>query len=335
MEILSFFPFIVSFFVILLAMPWWIKKAKMVGLVWKDFNKFSEKMVAGGGGLIVIFGFLIGILFFIMIRIFWYSDTSTSLQLMAIITSILIISIIGFIDDLLVKRSGDLYVGFKQWQKPLLTLIAALPIVVINAGVSQINIPLFGLVDLMLFYPFLIVPVFIVVASNAFNLIAGYNGLEAGMGIIMTFTLGFLAWTNGLGWLAVVAFCMGFSLLAFYFFNRVPAKVFPGDILTYSVGALLGILGIIGNMEGAVIILFIPYGFEFFLKLRGKLKKQSYALPNENGTIIPRYKKVYGVEHFMHRFLIKLGIRVTEKRLVWSILIIEILLAFIVLLIYA
>lgn len=330
MESLSFFPFIISFFVTLLAMPWWIRKANLVGLAWKDFNKFSEKMVAGSGGLIVIFGFLIGMLSFITIRIFYFNDTSTSLHLMAIVASILMVALIGFIDDLLGRK-----MGLKQWQKPLLTLLAALPIVVINAGVSQVTIPFLGLVDLMLFYPFLIVPIVIIVASNAFNLIAGYNGLESGMGIIITLTLGFLAWTNGLGWLAVVAFCMAFSLIAFYIFNKVPAKAFPGDILTYSVGALAGILGILGNMEGAVIILFIPYGFEFFLKLRGRLKKESYALPNEDGTIRPRYNKIYGVEHFMHRFLMKLGVRVTERKLVWSILIIEILLAFVVLLIYA
>jgi len=330
MEILSFFPFIISFFVTLFIVPWWIKRAKNAKIVGKDVNKLNQEEIAEAGGITVIFGFLIGLLFFIMIRIFWYNDTSTSLSLMAIIASILIMAFIGFIDDILEWR-----IGLKQWQKPLLSLLVALPIIVINAGISNFSIPFFGTINLSFFYLFVFVPIFIVIASNAFNLMAGYNGLEAGMGIIMTFTLGFIAWTNGHGWVAVVALCMTFSLLAFLIYNKYPSKIFPGDTLTYPVGALIGILGIMGNMEKAVVILFIPYGFEFFLKLRGKLKKQSFAKPLKDGTIEPLYDKIYGVEHFMHRFLIKMKVKVTERKLVYSILIIEILLAFVVLLLYA
>jgi UDP-N-acetylglucosamine--dolichyl-phosphate N-acetylglucosaminephosphotransferase len=37
--------------------------------------------------------------------------------------------------------------GLRQWQKPIFTFFAALPIMVINAGQSTMNLPLIGSVD--------------------------------------------------------------------------------------------------------------------------------------------------------------------------------------------
>ena len=86
-------------------------------------------------------------------------------------------------------------------------------------------------------------------AANGFNMIAGYNGLETGMGAIILFTMGYIAWFTRTGWVAVVALCMFSSLVAFYLFNKYPARIFPGDTLTYSVGALIACVAIAGNME--------------------------------------------------------------------------------------
>ncbi len=47
------------------------------------------------------------------------------------------------------------------------------------------------------------------------------------------------------------------ALLAFLWFNWYPAKVFPGDTLTYSVGALVACIAILGDMEKIAVILFI------------------------------------------------------------------------------
>jgi len=41
--------------------------------------------------------------------------------------------------------------------------------------------------------------------------------------------------TDGV-WLAIIAACMVAALFAFLIFNKYPAKIFPGDVLTYSVG---------------------------------------------------------------------------------------------------
>src|SRR3989344_27893 len=226
-EYILILSFIVSFFVTLLFTSFWIKRAKETGLISKDMNKYGKTEVAELGGLPVLFGFTFGVLTLIGIETFYFKSVQGSLQVMAVLTTILIIGIIGIIDDLLGWK-----LGLKQWQKPLLTLFAALPIVVINAGESLISLPFIGQIDIGLIYALIIIPIGIAGAANGFNLLAGYNGLESSLGIIILATLGFYAWNLGVTWVAVITLTMVFALIAFLFFNKFPAKIFPGDTLT-------------------------------------------------------------------------------------------------------
>ena len=57
-------PVLVSFLISFAFIPSWIKKARSLGLAWKDMNKTSNEKVAGSGGIIVVLGFVIGILIF-------------------------------------------------------------------------------------------------------------------------------------------------------------------------------------------------------------------------------------------------------------------------------
>ncbi len=111
------------------------------------------------------------------------------------------------------------------------------------------------------------------------------------------------------------------SLFAFYLFNKHPAKVFPGDILTYSVGALIAIIAILGNIEKIAIFFFIPYIIEVILKSRGKLKKHSFGKLNIDGSLELPYKKIYGLEHLSILILkkIKPSKKVYEKEVVYLI----------------
>jgi len=51
-----------SFFCTFLAMPFWIRKAKQIGLVWEDMHKKSQsKNIAGSGGVVLVLGFTLGV----------------------------------------------------------------------------------------------------------------------------------------------------------------------------------------------------------------------------------------------------------------------------------
>jgi UDP-N-acetylglucosamine--dolichyl-phosphate N-acetylglucosaminephosphotransferase len=116
------------------------------------------------------------------------------------------------------------------------------------------------------------------------------------------------------------------SLIPFYIFNKCPAKVFPGNILTYSVGALIATIAILGNLEKIAIFFFIPYILETILKSRGKLVKHSFARVNPDGSLEQPYDKIYGLEHLAIRILkkIKPSKKVYETDVVYLINIFQI-----------
>jgi UDP-N-acetylglucosamine--dolichyl-phosphate N-acetylglucosaminephosphotransferase len=92
-------------------------------------------------------------------------------------------------------------------------------------------------------------------------------------------------------------------LLALWFFNKNPAKIFVGDTMTYAVGSMIACIAILGNIEKIALFFFIPYILEVLLKARGKFEKQSFSKVNKDGSLSPLYKKVYGLEHIAVRLL--------------------------------
>lgn len=153
----------------------WIRKAPQVGLLGWDMHKLGRPQVPEMGGVPLVFGFVLGVLVYIGIETF-YLNSYRYTPILAAICTVLMACIIGIMDDILGWKAG-----LRQWQKPMFMLFAAMPMMVINAGQTTMTLPLIGRVDWGILYPLVIVPVGIVGASNAFNMIAGYNGLEAGM----------------------------------------------------------------------------------------------------------------------------------------------------------
>ena len=306
--------FIISFLVVSLLTPYWIKKARKAGLTGKDIHKLNQREVAEMGGIVVILGFLCSILSYIAIRIFIYHTNTQITFLLAILTAILVAGTIGIIDDILGWK-----IGLKQWQKPALTLLVAAPIMAVNAGTRIMSFPFIGHVDLGILYPLIVIPGFILVGTNGFNMLAGYNGLEAGQGILILSTLSYFSYVNGSPWLAVVGLCMVAALFGFLIYNYYPSRVFPGDTLTYTVGALAAVIVIFADLEKIFLILFVPYILEFFLKLRGKFQKESFAQIKEDGTLIPRYQKIYGLENLMVLIMNKIKIKTTETKVVYAL----------------
>jgi UDP-N-acetylglucosamine--dolichyl-phosphate N-acetylglucosaminephosphotransferase len=276
------------------------------------------------GGIVVVTGFLASALFYIAVKTFYFKSMENVIEVLAVIASVLITALIGFIDDILGWK-----IGLRQYQKPVLCLAAAIPLMVINAGQSILWLPILGRINLGLIYPLLLIPIAVTGASNGFNMLAGYNGLESSMGIIILTTLGLKIWPSH-PYIALLAFSASAALLAFLYYNKFPAKIFPGNTLAYPIGALMAAVAILGNMERAALILFIPYFIELFLKARGKMQKESFAIPKKDGSV--DIKKIYGLEHVAIVALkkIKPSRKVYETDVVFSILLVEFIIAIIV-----
>lgn len=314
MTIYSFISIIIAFLATLYIIPKWIFRAKKAGLVGKDIHKLKSDKVPEVGGMTVVIGFVLGMLLYVAFNVFVYNISDKLYILFAAIISVLISTMIGFMDDILGWK-----IGLRQYQKMVLTISIAIPMMVINAGQSAMNIPFLGIINFGYIYPLLLIPIAIMFTSNSFNMLAGYNGLEAGQGIFILMTLSFISYFTGSYWISMLGIVMSASLFAFLIYNVYPSRIFPGDTLTYSVGALIGVMIILANIEKFGLVLMSLYIVQFFLKLRGKMQKESFAKVQKNGILINRYNKIYGLEHLVIWFYNKIKHRATEKKVVHTI----------------
>ena len=93
-------------------------------------------------------------------------------------------------------------------------------------------------------------------------------------------------------------------------------------------------MAILGNFERIAMFVFIPYIIETGLKIRGRLKKQSFALPQKDGSLEMPYKKIYGLTHLSLYVLKKFKRKVYEYDVVYLILAFQIIFCLIALIIF-
>ena len=191
-------------------------------------------------------------------------------------------------------------------------------------------------IEFGLLYPLFFIPFGVIGASASFNFLGGFNGLEASQGILLLSALTIVTYFTENRWLSLICLIMIVCLIAFLFFNWYPAKVFPGDVLTYSIGALIATITILGNIEKIAIFFFIPYIIETGLKLRGNLRKQSFAKVNWDDNLEVPYKKFYSLTHISIWFLgkIKKRKKIYEKEVVYLINLFQILIIIVGLIIF-
>jgi UDP-N-acetylglucosamine--dolichyl-phosphate N-acetylglucosaminephosphotransferase len=295
--------FVAGFFVALgmtfAVIPWLIPRLKARGVVGKDLNKPSKPDIAEMGGVAVVVGFFAGVSVLVALN-----GTKNIDLLNVSLSAVLGAAFVGMMDDLF---------NLRQRHKSFLPFVIALPFA---AAVDQhVVIPYVIEIN---FGPWMIlVAAFAVTcAANAANMLEGFNGLGTGLGIIMSITLIILSIMHDrmVGVYLLVPL-MG-SLIAFLWFNKYPAQIFPGDTMMLFVGATLAVAGILSNLQVQTTFIFIPMIVEFFLKLRGHFKAENYCSEAGNGFL-----EYHGrIESLTHVFMKHL--KLNERELVafiWGI----------------
>ncbi len=309
---------IVSFFSALLIAKPVIKFVSVIGLKVVDVHKLNKPKIPLSGGLIVLFGISAGIFFYIFSKTFFGDGNNGFVDILAALVSLYIVFLIGFFDDLKIKKDKSESMGLSRWQKILLVAPAAIPLIVLKAGVSQISLPFIGSIDVGLLYPLLILPLGVICAANMVNILEGLNGLGAGMGLIYMLNLALYAYINNKPEAFLIAIIVFASLLAFIPFNWTPAKILPGDSLTYLLGVSIALIAILGNIEKAAIITSGPFIIEVFLKLRGRLKKATIGYVDKQNKLQSNYDKIYSLPHLFMR-----SGKYTEKQIVIRMMLIQ------------
>ncbi|MDE1855566.1 MAG: hypothetical protein KGH57_04615 [Candidatus Micrarchaeota archaeon] len=300
-------PALVSFIITLISTRFVIGYLASSGIEIDDKNKEKPVPLPTSGGIAVVFGIIVGALVYAFGGTFVFTPVVSISALFAVALSILLIALVGFLDDIHIKGRKvmttdlmDKKLGLKQWQKPLLTVIGALPLMAINAGVSVVTVPFIGQVDLGILYPLVVLPLAVIFVSNAFNLLGGYDGLQPGTAIVAS--LGFLVYSVLFGTYtgALLSAILFASLLAFMPFNMYRAKIIPGDSFTYAIGAIFVAIMAMGNAEAFGVIIFFPWIVEFFLHLRRRFNVTDVGTRQRDGTFKAPYgRKIYSLTHIV------------------------------------
>ena len=149
----------------------------------------------------------------------------------------------------------------------------------------MMKLPFIGLVDFKIIYPLALVPLGVTVVANAVNMLAGFNGLEVGMGLIATISLAIIAYTLGnMTALIILTAAIG-AMLAALIFNWYPARMFIGDVGTLSIGAVIAASVILGNFETAGVIIIVPYFIDFVMKALHRFPSKGWWGEYNNGKL--------------------------------------------------
>lgn len=280
------------------------------GIVGTDVNKQHRPQVAEMGGIGIVAGFALGVL----LAVFFHTFLGFGFELdfvLAALLSIFMLAFIGFVDDLL---------DIPQAVKAFLPLLAGIPLIAVRAaGSTAMHIPFFGIVDFGLVYLFILIPVGIAVASNLTNMLAGFNGMEAGMGIIMLLAASLVALNVHSSEALVIYVPLIGALAGFLFLNWHPAKVFPGDVATLVIGAALAAGAIIGNFEAIAALLLLPYVADFFIKAKNGFPSSKWWGESKEGKLYPLENRVRGLA----QLVMKMANGISEPDLVLTFIIME------------
>src|SRR2546429_457151 len=261
----------VSFVASWLFLPWLIRSLRGTTLVGKDLNKPHAPLIPEMGGIGVILGFYVGVG---VLSAFAVPSASPAL-FFAAMSACLGAGLVGLMDDMFRLRKRS---------KAILPFVLALPLgaVVYEAK----NTVLLGVAIGLLME--VMVPLGVTSASNAADMLEGFNGLGAGLGIIMTSSLIVLAMIVGAQEGLFLLFPLLGALAAFLWFNRYPARVFPGDSMTLFTGATIACAAIISSpsLKTFGALLFVPMIAEFVLKFRGHFQGENYGKVRPDGRLV-------------------------------------------------
>ncbi len=192
-----------------------------------DERKLHTVAIPALGGVGIITGTLFSI-------VLWVPFSSYP-TLQYLVCAILILFVVGVKDD--IEPIAPL--------KKLIAQILAASILVFKSGFQLSSLyGVFGIGQLpeWVAIPFSIF-VFIVII-NAFNLIDGINGLSASIGILISSVLGSWFFLAGHMGLALFAFALMGSLIAFLRYNITPARIFMGDTGSLFLGLICAVFAI-------------------------------------------------------------------------------------------
>ena len=245
--------FLLAFVTTFVFTPYTIKLANKLGAVDtpKDERRINTKTMPRLGGLAVISGFVVSMLYLIIVMniegtMHFAKEYKT---ILGFFLGAFIITGMCFIDDIK---------GIPSLLKLASQIIAA--IIVVRFGIRIENISLPFINDLVFDDIFLIILTigWIVGITNAINLIDGLDGLSTGLSLISCLSLVIIFSLNNSSLLSIILIAaLSGALTGFLPFNFNPAKTFIGDVGSNFLGFSLAVISILGIAKTYTLIVII------------------------------------------------------------------------------
>nr|WP_235276440.1 glycosyltransferase 4 family protein [Methanosarcina mazei] len=263
--------FLVPLVVTAVSMPYFIRKLTENNIVAKDVYKKGAPTIADRGGTAIL---LIAMLSLSMNSLF-FKFTSTNYVVMIVIA---LFGLFGILDDM---------INIGRASKFLIMYYCSYPLIQ-YATHTAVTLPSVGNFELGIIYLQLIVPTYVLVASNLVNMHSGYNGLSSGLAIIVLVSLIIKSvMINDIENIISVVAVTG-ATLGFYFYERYPARIFWGNVGSLTVGAAIGAIIVIQGFIISGFVMLLPHTINFLMYVYWKIKKYphvKFGKVREDGTL--------------------------------------------------
>lgn len=207
----------------------------------KDERRMHKKPIPRWGGAAIYLGFVVSVACFTPV---------IEKRLVGILLGSLIMVLIGILDD-------------KYALKPKLKLfgqcLAAVTVIAFGVRINAFNglLSFIGNPVITECFSILVTFIWIIVVTNAVNLIDGLDGLAASISSISAFALVFICIITGKYDMAIILVAVAGSCMGFLPYNSHPAKIFMGDSGALFLGYILSTLSVEAFLQGYSAMSFI------------------------------------------------------------------------------
>lgn len=249
--------FILAFVITFVTTPYTMKIAHKIGAidVPKDERRAHKKSIPKFGGPAVILGFLVSTVYLLIVMsmeksINIFGPQEYWKKLLGFLAGILIISVFCIVDDTK---------GIKPLTKLLGQVLGSICVIASGIRIDGISLPFLNFPEIHEATSILLTLAWLVIVTNAINLIDGLDGLSSGISVISSVSLLIIFVLNGSSLISIVLItALAGALTGFLPFNFTPAKTFLGDTGSNFLGFALAVISILGSAKtytAAVIVL--------------------------------------------------------------------------------
>src|SRR5215813_10119550 len=149
------------------------------------------------------------------------------------------------------------YDDFRGASAPLkltFQMIAAAMVYIAGYRIENLSSPFGGHWRLPALLSFLVTTLWILVITNAFNLIDGIDGLAAGASVFALISILVFSVAQGNPEISLIAVVLVGSVMGFLRYNFNPATIFLGDSGSMFLGFLAAVLSLAGSQKGSTIV---------------------------------------------------------------------------------